>query len=660
VICVFMMRIKISLFLSPFTQSFRAKMPQISQKSSKVCVYFARGNCNAKECKFRHDLENILCKRNCKQKSCKFKHFSEILEPFNKLEKLKLPPRAIFLQNEPVLVSKPRSVATNVPNTVQNTTTAILDPEAKENDRFAQLYDLSCRDLLPYHLPIPSLKTSLKLHQLQGLTWLIEKEAQLHGGILADGISRRLTAIEMGLGKTFLMIALVNVSNKGMNLIVCPVSLIKPWISEIKLRSDNSVIEYVSKLTNDTLKQYRFIIISYEMLSSTYSKRPSFYDLEFERVILDEADKIRNHKTKMAISCYSLNSVYRWAVTGTPINNSVLDLYSLVRFLRIKPMMDLEYFKKHLGMDSSHKLVNLQALVRKILLRRTKDLVIDLPPITFEKRELEMTGFERMVYDLVVTRADTVRVLRLKQCCNDVYSIDGVFEEGEIDSLWKAYCLKDQNDGISHLFDGLKIGKNDEEDFLKGFANLKLQESTTLSTQAQKSLYTSTKIKELLKICQEKSSLGEKTIIFSQFVRMLYRLSTILKSSNLSCTLFTGDMSKQSRSLALNTFTKSSSILLASLKCASVGLNLTIATTVIMFDQWYNPASEDQAFARVYRIGQTKPVQVIRLVMKNTVEKMVLEINEDKRKGIRLVVGDDGDIEGLVDEYGSGLMTKTS
>jgi SNF2 family DNA or RNA helicase len=132
----------------------------------------------------------------------------------------------------------------------------------------------------------------------------------------------------MGLGKTFLMIALVNISNKGMNLIVCPVSLIKPWVSEIKLRSDSTVIEYSPKLTNDTFKQYRFIIISFEMLSSTYSKRPSFYDLNFERVILDEADKIRNYKTKMAIACYSLNSVYRWAVTGTPTSPSEKDIAS--------------------------------------------------------------------------------------------------------------------------------------------------------------------------------------------------------------------------------------------------------------------------------------------------------------------------------------------
>ena len=642
------------------------KMAGNSQNPPKVCVFFLRGKCKAKEdCKFQHDFKNIQCRQNCKKDGCKFKHFYEIEEPKNKVLRLKPPPKTIFLQEEPVALRvQDKSVFHSkfVPCGVQNTTTAVLNPLPRENDRFSQFYDLSCRDLLPYALPIPGLTTDLKLHQLQGLTWLLQKESEYCGGILAD---------EMGLGKTFLMIALANISKNGTNLVVCPVSLIKPWCTEIKSRSDNTVIEYSPKLSNNTLQEYRFVIISYEMLSSTYTKRPSFYELHFHRVILDEADKIRNYKTKMANSCYSLQSKFKWAITGTPINNSPLDLYSLVRFLRIKPMMDLEYFQKHLGIDSSTKIINLQSLVRSIVLRRTKELVIDLPPIRFETRILELTKFERMIYDLVVTRVKVARVLRLKQCCNDVYSIDGVFEIGELNDLSRKKLDDMKGDSFEDLFNGLRIvcGRKNDEEMLQEFAKMKLQPPNTISptpkhilikrkkdvpSNSISSTYTSTKILELVKICQSRISTGKKVIVFSQFVRMLNRLSTVLTATGISSTLYTGEMSQSDRTCAITDFTNSTSCLLASLKCAAVGLNLTMASTVIMFDQWYNPALEDQAFARVCRFGQTRPVSIIRLVMNNTVEGVILAINERKRRCIQLAVGADGnekEFDNEIEEY---------
>ncbi|KAM0983200.1 hypothetical protein TB2_010582 [Malus domestica] len=475
------------------------------------------------------------------------------------------------------------------------------------------------------------------------------------------------------------------------------------------------------------------------------------------RVILDEAQTIKNHRTQVARACCSLRAKRRWCLSGTPIQNTIDDLYSYFRFLRYDPYAVYKSFystiKVPISRNSIQGYKKLQAVLRAIMLRRTKGTLIDgqpiieLPPKTINLSKVEFSPEERAFYTKLEADSRTkfkayaaagtvnqnyanilLMLLRLRQACDHpqlvkAYDSDCVGK----DSVQMARRLP--KDMISHLLHLLetslaicRVCKDPPEDpvvtmcghvfcyqcvseYLTGddntcpaaeckeqvgsdvvfskstliscFSN-NLDGTWTNSELGEKSIvlqneYSSSKVRAIIEILLshlEHNCAGSngdpafgteitdsrysgvssspnsgpiKTIIFSQWTGMLDLVETSLNEYCIQYRRLDGTMSLASRDRGVKDFNTDPEItvMLMSLKAGNLGLNMVAACHVILLDLWWNPTTEDQAIDRAHRIGQTRPVTVTRLTIKDTVEDRILALQEEKRKMVASAFGED-------------------
>jgi len=369
--------------------------------------------------------------------------------------------------------------------------------------------------------------------------------------------------------------------------------------------------------------------------------------------VIDEAHYIKNHRSKVAKAVRELNSRRRWCLTGTPIQNSLTDLYSIFQFLGIEPWDSLSWFQKLIQQPyeqgNNGALVLLQSILRPLLLRRTKETkykdnkpIIVLPPVEKEMIRLSMSEGESKFYKMLHRRAklkfdDYVKqglvmhnytnilelLLRLRQACNHPFLV----LSGVDKSKWG---LDEKSNAVmtgSQVMDSL----GNEGD--NALCVLETELTQLASPQSELSqVKHSTKITTIISRLEKTKSANEKSVLFTQWTGFLDLLEVALAQAEISFVRLDGSLSQSERQAILHKFKSGRiGVLLCSLKAAGVGLNLTNATNVIICDPWWNPAVEEQAIMRVHRLGQKSTVKVTRLIVKDSIEERMLQVQERKR-----------------------------
>ncbi len=438
-----------------------------------------------------------------------------------------------------------------------------------------------------YSIP-PSLKPYLRSYQVEAFQWLKTLVSFKFSGILAD---------DMGLGKTIEMISvLMSDENELPSLIVSPKSLVYNWKEEFKKWGATVPVEIVvgsaherkSKIKAIEPNVKKIFVTSYDSLKNDIE----FYkDKKFRFTILDEAQFIKNHQTLKAKSVKQIESQIRFALTGTPIENTVLDLWSIFDFLLPNYLYNYsnfhQQFERSILLHKNQEMVDL--LVKKItpfVLRRSKNEVLkDLPPKIETITYVTMEEDQRKIYDAFVLKVrDQIETVRSK--------IDILASLTRL----RQICV-------------------DPKLFLENY------EGSSIKTQ------------RCMEIVQEAIATEHKVIIFSQFVMALAGLEQALIQASVPYFILTGSTSAEERVSMAEEFNRydEKKVFLVSLKAGGTGLNLVGADIVIHLDPWWNVSVENQATDRAHRIGQKRSVQVIKLIAEETIEQKVLELQNLKK-----------------------------
>ncbi|MFD2445294.1 SNF2 helicase associated domain-containing protein [Bacillus sp. CGMCC 1.16607] len=437
-----------------------------------------------------------------------------------------------------------------------------------------------------------SLTPILRDYQKRGFKWLKTLASYGFGGILAD---------DMGLGKTLQSITFIvselSVIRKKKQpvLIVCPSSLTYNWLNELmKFAPEIQAIvvdgakEVRQKLQKEVM-DLDVIITSYPLLRRDIKW---FEENDFHTVFYDEAQAFKNPLTQTARAVKRIKAEYRFALTGTPVENSVEELWSIFHVVFPELFLGLKEFSQLTKEKVSRR-------VRPFLLRRLKeDVLSELP----QKMET----------------IDTVELLPDQK------------------KLYAAYLAKLREDTLKHL-DKNTFRKNKIK-ILAGLTRLRqICCHPALFVDGYKG--SSAKFKQLMQIIEESRISGRRVLIFSQFTKMLALIGRELTNQSMPFFYLDGQTASEERVQICHRFNEGErDLFLISLKAGGTGLNLTGADTVILYDLWWNPAVEDQAADRAHRIGQTKVVQVIKLVSRGTIEEKMNELQEKKRHLVEEII----------------------
>jgi len=411
-----------------------------------------------------------------------------------------------------------------------------------------------------------------------------------------------LLADEMGLGKTVQILALLSEEKaKRSSLVVCPASVVPVWIKEVErffpsikvqvLRSDNQWKKGASKC---------LWIASYTQLRRHRSR---LEDIEFQFAILDEAQQIKNPDAKITRACYSIAAKHRIALTGTPIENSQMDIWSIFRYLMPDLLGSRRIFSEEMQRDHDELIRKIRAQTSPFILRRTK-----------KKVAKELPG--KIETDLICSLGDTQR---------------------RVYSKIAQTISKEYREGFRHLRGGRQLH------FLTAITRLRqtccdlrllpedFREEAGLNLDLPLSEI-SGKLDTLRQHLEEILANPRKVVIFSQFVSLLDQTRSLLEESFPKAEIYTLTGSTRERKTPVEAFqkTRKTAIMLASLKAGGTGITLHAADYVFLLDPWWNPAAENQAIDRVHRIGQDKTVFVYRLVAQSTIEENIQKLKEDK------------------------------
>lgn len=458
---------------------------------------------------------------------------------------------------------------------------------------------ISCsRELAEYIDSIKSMKANIPAHleqqlrpyQVVGADWLSQISGLGFGGILAD---------DMGLGKTVQMMAFLSGQKKEHPaLIVTPSALTYNWYHEFEkflpeasvLIADGSAEDREAKLKH--INEYEYIIVSYPVLRRDIEM---YEKLEFSFCVLDEAQAIKNPQTMNASSVKRIKAGRRFALTGTPIENSLKELWSLFDFLLPGYLGSYSGFREQYELPVVHgegdgALELLKSRIRPFILRRMKkDVLSELPEKTEEIMYAKMTEAQSAMYDSYRTLAKDKALAAIAE--------DG---RGSMEILTLILRLR-QISCHPSLFDSAYNSGSGKLDLL-----FSVVESAIMSEH--------------------------RILIFSQFTSMLSIIAKGLNQRNIKYFYIDGSTNPAERPELCRRFNEGeNSVFLISLKAGGTGLNLTGADTVIHYDPWWNPAVTDQASDRAYRIGQDKNVHVIRLAAADSVEQKIMKLQETKR-----------------------------
>ena len=450
------------------------------------------------------------------------------------------------------------------------------------------------------HLP-PWFGATLRPYQARGLAWLaFLKDAGL-GGILAD---------DMGLGKTVQALGLIAIEKaagrlSGPVLVIAPTSLMVNWATEAeKFAPELSILVLQGadrKQHFDSLDTVDLVLTTYPLLTRDQA---ILADRDWHMIFLDEAQVIKNATAATTKLVHALKSPHRFCLTGTPLENHLAEVWSLFHFIAPGFLGDLKSFTRQWrspiekkGDTTSSRL--LAGRIKPFLLRRTKEEVAnDLPPKTVITEKVTFSPGQRTIYESIrlAMHAKVQAAIADKGLARShIVILDALLK------LRQACC----------------------DPRLLRLTQTKKSPSAPVG---------SAKLERLMELVGNLVEEGRKVIVFSQFTSMLELIRQQLDNAGISYALLTGDTAD--RGAQVKSFQHGEMpVFLISLKAGGVGLNLTAADTVILYDPWWNPAVEEQAIDRAYRIGQEKPVFVYRLVAADTIEEK-MDVLKDKKRAL--------------------------
>ena len=467
--------------------------------------------------------------------------------------------------------------------------------------------------------PPKGLKAQLRPYQQKGFSWMVHLHKQGFGGCLAD---------DMGLGKTLQTLTLLqyiykpSTPRQPATLIVVPTSLLHNWRREAKRFTALSMAEYNNTMAIDKEQPEKFFG-HFHLIFTTYGMMRNNIDIlssyRFEYVVLDESQNIKNSESLTFRSAIQLQSKHRLALTGTPIENSLKDLWAQFHFIQPDLLGTESAFQKQFIMPirqgNERVRVQLQQLTAPFILRRSKkEVAPELPELTEETIYCDMTEEQNTCY------------------------------EQEKNSLRNILLQHPQSTDRLHSFS-----------VLNGILRLR-----QLSCHPQLILpdYTGTsgKTAQIIETFDTLQSEGHKVLIFSSFVKHLEVLAEAFRERGWKYALLTGATNNRPSEIAHFTEQKDVQAFLISLKAGGVGLNLTQADYVFIIDPWWNPAAESQAIARAHRIGQDKQVIAYRFITQNSIEEKILHLQDEKRKLAETFVADSESLPILSNEQWVDLL----
>lgn len=445
-----------------------------------------------------------------------------------------------------------------------------------------------------------NLNATLRNYQKIGYEWLNVLDNYKFGGILAD---------DMGLGKTIQLLALIlnyveNTKNPKPCIVVCPSSLSLNWQNEIKKFTPKltSVVIHGSLLERteqikDTLN-YNIVITSYDLLKRDieFYKKQNY---EYKYVIADEAQYIKNNNTQNAKSIKQLNGETRYALTGTPIENSLSELWSIFDFVMPGYLFSYKKFKELYEMpivkdEEISAMKKLKMLIEPFILRRIKEEVLtELPDKTITVLNSEMEEEQQKIYLSYMQQAKSEAMQEIQ---------NKGFEKSHIKILALLMRLR-QICCHPSLFLNDYNGE-------------------------------SSKLNQCIEVIKDAVEAGHKILLFSSYTSIFPIIEKELKNLNIEYSKLTGQTKVGERIELVDEFNENENkkVFLISLKAGGTGLNLIGADMVIHYDPWWNLSAENQATDRTYRIGQKKNVQVYKLITKNSIEEKIYELQERKAK----------------------------
>jgi SNF2 family DNA or RNA helicase len=453
--------------------------------------------------------------------------------------------------------------------------------------------------------PLGPLEEVLRPYQRQGVAWLQFLRENKFGGILAD---------EMGLGKTLQTLAFIhschaNRKLSGPVLIVCPTSLVFNWMAEAKKFTPGLKAVALHGTGRhqhfEDIARSDLVVTSYALIRRDAER---YRELEFDTLVLDEAQHIKNRQTQNALAVKAVRAGHRLVLTGTPMENSVLDLWSIIDFLMPGYLGSATDFRERYELPITRDKddtvqARLGRRLRPFLLRRLKtEVAKDLPAKLEQLSYCELTDDQAEIYKqvLAVSRKEVM----------DAVGAQGVAKSKMI--VLNALLR------LRQICCDLRLLKLDNAEFTDD---------------------SSGKLAMFGELLEEAMDGGHRVLVFSQFTTMLALLKDKLTAENIEfCHL---DGATTNRGAVVEKFQGNAKIpvFLISLKAGGVGLTLTGADTVVHFDPWWNPAVEDQATDRAHRIGQTRVVTSYKLIARGTVEEKILALQQKKRAIIKATLG---------------------
>ncbi|MEP7256655.1 MAG: SNF2-related protein, partial [Ferruginibacter sp.] len=458
---------------------------------------------------------------------------------------------------------------------------------------------------IPEIKPPAHLETILRPYQTSGYQWLNYLNDVGWGGILAD---------DMGLGKTIQALSMLHhykeTTGAVKALVVCPTTLIYNWKNEVEKFTPSLGWHIhhgsIRGRSIEELQKHNIVITTYGTLRSDIQL---LMKINFDYLILDESQAIKNPASKVTRAACLLNAKNRLCMSGTPLQNNTFDIFAQMNFLNPGLLGNMEFFRNEFAtpidkFGEQEQKEHLRKLLFPFILRRTKEQVAkDLPDKTETILFCEMEKEQRKIYD----------------------------------AYRNSYREK-----ILGTIDEQGIGKS-QLTILQGLMKLRqICDSPAILNEEEKYPNHSIKLDELAREIEE--NIGDhKALIFSQFLGMLALIKKKLVEDNIQFEYFDGSTSAPDREKAIQNFQNNDEcrVFLISLKAGGVGLNLTAADYVYIVDPWWNPAVEQQAIDRTHRIGQTKNIFAYRMICIDTIEDKILQLQERKRKLASELIADD-------------------
>lgn len=444
-----------------------------------------------------------------------------------------------------------------------------------------------------------TINASLREYQLIGFNWLKTLDEYGVGGILAD---------DMGLGKTVQVLCAIcsyleeNTKTKKPTLIVCPSSLCLNWQNEIEKFTNNinsliihGTLEERQKQIA-TIPEFNIIITSYELLKRDIEEYKK-YNYEFKYIIADEAQYIKNNNTQNAKAIKNINAETRYALTGTPIENSLSELWSIFDFIMPGYLFSYRKFKE---------------------LYET--------PIVKENNELAMQKLKKLIEPFVLRRIKSEVLTELPEKIITVLNNEMLEEQQEI---YLSYLAKAKRNMLEEIKEnGIEKSQIKILALLTRLRQICCHPSLFINNYEGGS----GKLNQCIEIIKDAIQSGHKILLFSGYTAMFEIIEEELKKENIEYLKLTGQTKVSERIDLVDEFNSNpdKKLFLISLKAGGTGLNLTGADVVIHYDPWWNLSTENQATDRTYRIGQKKNVQVYKLITKNSIEEKIYELQKRK------------------------------